>query len=343
MPNFRSPNPLGLHLRSNPSAIEGPKLTFRGQENRPFLVKRTIQDSDIKFIGSIDALSDGEIRPFDVSEYSMFFLTDRGARRAKRERRTGGNPVLFVNGMQGSPIKFRAQACSVAAVSGGPVLGVYNGSGDSFLLGDSQGTAKIAGSEPGNILTDLIECFTDKAQSTDWDQFTSWFKKKRGVPQSQIEQEMGTNLTRFNRATGSLFKKLLEPGFEKAHIVAHSQGNIITCNAVNAVAAVRGVKAIASMRIEAVASPVVFWSEAGMMGQNIVNPHALANDLVAWLGANVTDLPYLMLRKPVERKGMEKAEVSDEYSWTGRPDHVLTHNFYAYLEKIWTILRPRFE
>ena len=153
---------------------------------------------------------------------------------------------------------------------------------------------------------------------------------------------MFENLSKYNRATGALYAKLLKPGFENARIVAHSQGNIITCNAVNAVAAVRGAKAIALMQIEAVASPVVFWSEAGMMGQDIVTIHALANDLVAWLGANVTDLPYLMLRKPVGRMGMEGTEVSEKYSWTGSPDQVLTHNFYAYLEKMWTNLMPRF-
>lgn len=342
MSNFRSSNPLGLHPPSNLSPVEGPRLTLRGQDNRPSLVKRTHHDSDIKFNGSIEALIDGEVREFDVSEYAMFFLTDHRARFVSRKHRTEKCEVLFVNGMQGSPTKFRAQACSVAALSGGPVWGVYNGSGESFLFGDNKGNATIAGQEPGNILTDLIECLTDKLQSTDWDQFTTWFKKKRGVSQSQIETEMGENLTRFNRATGSLFKKLLEPGFENAHIVAHSQGNIITCNAVNAVAAVRGAKAITSMQIEAVASPVVFWSEAGMMGQDIVTIHALANDLVAWLGANVTDLPYLWLRKPVGRMGMEGTEVSEKYSWTASPDQVLTHNFYAYLEKMWTDLKPRF-
>ena len=342
MPNFRSPNPLGLNLNHALPPSEGPKLILRGQSNRPAMITKTPRDNDIQFIGSIDAISDGEVRPFDVSEYAMFFLTDKQARYHKRERRTGNYPVLFVNGMQGSPAKFRAQACAVAAVSGGPVLGVYNGSGESFLFGDNQGKAKAAGQGAGNILTDLIECLTDKLQSTDWDQFTTWVKKKRGISQSNIEKEMGENLTRFNRATGALYNKLLEPGFEKAHIVAHSQGNIITCNAVNAVAAVRGVKAIASMRIEAVASPVVFWSEAGMMGQDIVTIHALANDLVAWLGANVTDRPYLMLRKPTDRKDLAGTEISEKYSWTARPDHVLTHNFYAYLEKIWTLLRPRF-
>jgi hypothetical protein len=335
--------PLGLQLKLDPFSREESRFASRVQASRPSVARSKLGDSDIEFNGSINEIRDGEIRTFDVSRYALFFLTDKIARQETRSPRKDDYPVLFVNGMQGSPAKFRAQACAVAAISGGPVWGVYNGSGDSFLLGDSKGSAKIAGDQPGNILTDLVECLTDKLQSTDWDQFTTWIKKKKGISQSQIEQEMANNLTKFNRATGSLFKKLLEPGFDKARIVAHSQGNIITCNAVNAVAAVRGVKAIASMRIEAVASPVVFWSEAGMMGQNIVTIHALANDFVAWLGANVTDFPFLMLRKPVDRRGMEGTEVAERYSLALRPDYLLTHNFYAYLEKMWTELRPRFQ
>lgn len=156
---------------------------------------------------------------------------------------------------------------------------------------------------------------------------------------------MAENLSRFNRATGALYSLLMQPGYQNARIVAHSQGNIITCNAINAVAAVRGNSAISSMKVFAVASPVMFWSEAGMFGEDIVSVHALANDLVAWLGANVSDAPFLMMKKPIERKGdgMNGTEISESYDWTLNPAQLLTHNFYAYLEKMWSELRPKFE
>jgi hypothetical protein len=342
MANFRSPLPLGMPTAGRGQSLETSSPAFATQSRKTTGLQEGISEPDIEFLGPITDLRDGDLREFDVSDYAMFFLTDQSYRKVTRSRRSGTYPVLFVNGMQGSPVKFRAQACAVAALSGGPVWGVYNGSGSSFLFGDNQGDAQVAPLESGNIFTDLIECATDKLQSTDLDQFKAWLKKKTGMPQSQIENEMYTNLNKYNRATGSLYRKLLEPGFEHARIVAHSQGNIITCNAVNAVAAVRGKKAIAKMRIEAVASPVVFWSEAGMFGQDIVSVHALANDFVAWLGANITDAPFLALRKPIDRGSLQGSEISDRYAWTARPDHLLTHNFYAYLEKLWLELSPEF-
>ena len=342
MANFRSPRPLGLNM----DGVEKTSISTSQTTNSANAKAAAKENNeDIRLIGSIDELRDGDVRSCDVSDYAMFFLTDKSSRRVARAKRRGSYPVIFVNGMQGSPIKFRAQACAVAALSGGPVWGVYNGSGDSFLFGDNRGKAQIAGNGPGNILVDLLECFTDKVQSTDWDQLTTWFKKKRGVPQQQIENEMISNLSRFNRAAGSLYELLLKPGFENARIVAHSQGNIITCNAINALAATRGNKAIAKIKIHAVASPVMFWSEAGMFGEDIVTTHALTNDFVTWLGANVSDLPFLIFRAPVNREGdaMKGTEIYERYKWTFDPQHILTHNFYAYLEKIWTELRPEFE
>lgn len=343
MANLRSPLPLGLNGKS-----EGPKRLLAQAPTKTGGTKPSGEakaNQDITFIGSIERLRDGDVRTFDVSDYAAFFITNKKVRKAVRSKRTGNYPVIFVNGMQGSPIKFRAQGCAVAALSGGPVQGVYNGSGDSFLFGDNKGPGKLAGEEPGSILVDLIECLTDKLQSTDWDQLTTWFKKKRGHSQDKIERDMAENLSRYNRATGSLYSLLLQPGYENARIVAHSQGNIITCNAINALAAVRGNKAIASMKIYAVASPVMFWSEAGMFGEDIVSTHALANDLVAWLGANVSDAPFLMMRKPVDRQGdvMKGTEISEKYDWTLNPFQMLTHNFYAYLEKMWNELKPKFQ
>lgn len=345
MANLRSPRPLGLNDKS-----EGPRRLL-AQAPKKIGSTKPIGESkanqDITFIGSIERLRDGDVRTYDVSEYAAFFVTNKRMQKSVRSKRMGNYPVIFVNGMQGSPIKFRAQACAVAALSGGPVVGVYNGSGNSFLLGDSKGEAQVAPDKPAkvDILIDLIECLTDKLQSTDWDQLSTWFKKKRGDSQDKIERDMVENLTRFNRAAGSLFAELLKPGYENARIVAHSQGNIITCNAVNALAAVRGNKAIASLKIYAVASPVMFWSEAGMFGEDIVSTHALANDFVTWLGANVSDAPFLMLRKPVPRKGkeMEGTEISERYKWTLDPTELLTHNFYAYLEKLWNELKPEFQ
>jgi len=235
---------------------------------------------------------------------------------------------------------------------------VYNDSGHSWLakpaqvaataagysVGGPLGAAAAAAAASSDIFIDLLECLTDKAHSTDLDQFRVWMKRFSGVPQEKIEKSLVASLASSNPATGSLLGLLLRPGFEKATLVAHSQGNIITCNAVNAVAALRGSTAISEMRVFAIASPVMFWSEAGKFGRNIVQTFAFRNDLVAWLGANFDDPAYLVLRGPVARKGTQwhGSEVSERYARSANPGNALTHNFYAYLEYLSTRLRHRF-
>ncbi len=334
MPRFRKPGPLGRVANVQPTDHH-----LAGNSNRFATIKPKEQKrSEIPFLGSIDGITDGEVRVFDVSEYSMFFLVDRRARQVKRSPRLSSGPVIYVNGMAGNPSKFRAQACAVAAASGGPVYGVYNDAGTS-ILPDAINRSRFV----PNFLVDLLECTTDKLQSTDLDQFKVWVKEQLGVPQSKIQSDLISSLRTYNRAAGSLLELLLRPGFENATIVAHSQGNIITCNAVNAVAALRGTEAIGSMRIIAVASPVLFWSEAGQFGKNIVTTHAFANDLVAWLGMNLSTDFFLAFRKPVDRDSpWTGTEVSEAYARSWNPLQGLTHNFYAYLERMWEILVPQF-
>jgi galactitol-specific phosphotransferase system IIB component len=151
----------------------------------------------IRLEGSIEKLADGDVREFNVSRYAMFFLSNEKSRMVERAPRRGAYPVFFVNGMQGSPAKFRAQACAVAAATGGVVRGVYNGQGTSFLVPDA-----VEKYVP-DIAIDLIECATDKVQSTDLDQFKVWMKKKFGQPQSKIEKEMIENLSKYNSTARS--------------------------------------------------------------------------------------------------------------------------------------------
>ncbi|MEX0792667.1 MAG: hypothetical protein WD045_05995 [Pirellulaceae bacterium] len=263
-------------------------------------------------------LKDGFVHfPFDVSEYAIFFIPGQdiaqGTQKLTREARGGSYRVIFVNGMGGHPAKFRAQACAVAAVTGGPVTGVYN--------------------HGENLLADFIQCITDKWWSAD-------FLDLEGDQQT-IERNAYRKLHKSNKAAGSLFKVLLRPEYKNARIVAHSQGNIITANAVNALAKVRGKKAISDLRIHAVASPVLNWSEAGSLGQKIVTSHVFGNDFIAWLGFNLSSRMELGALRPIPRSGeaWEGTEVTGSYEKSWTPNQLLTHNFYAYLEKLWEELR----
>jgi len=350
---FRKPGPLGTYPTPSVNSI-----TIHNQRNRSVSNRKPEKLSKKKQFEinckskpkDLTNLEDGAIVDFDVQPYAAFFLRKNDKSFFKtRSARKGSFPVIFVNGMQGNPLKFKMQACAIAAATGGPVIGVFNEAGTSFLKPYLPAIGAAVGGPWGalvgtvvsavDVLTDLVECATDKVQSTDWDQVKTWYKKNTGVPQIQIESEMIKNLSKYNRAAGALLELLLRPGFEDARIVAHSQGNIITCNAINAVAAVRGNQAIKNMKIHAVASPVVFWSEAGSLGQDIVKLHAFSNDLVAWLGMNVTLEAADKMVKPVADKDTELAR---SYVATKNSFHWFTHNFYAYLEKIWTELESEF-
>ena len=350
MTRFRIPGPIGIHSSKK---LPPTNAVTAIQSRQP------TKDDEIRFIGSIDNLADGDVRDFDVSRYAMFFESDKAFREFHRNPRDGNYLVYYVNGMAGSPEKFRAQCCAVAAVSGGPVRGVYNESGGTYLKDALPALGAIAGGSiagpvgaiAGSLLfdkvkavADLIECATDKLHNTDFDQLKVWGKRFFGKPQMQIEQEMIESITSLNPASGALLRELLKPGNQDARIVAHSQGNIIVCNAVNALAALRGEEAIAEMKIHAVASPVVFWSEAGKYGQQIVKHHVFKNDLVAWLGMNFSATSFKPWTKPIDRQGeiWNRTEVSESYARSYNPFMGLTHNFYAYLEALWKTLRYEF-
>ena len=101
--------------------------------------------ADIKTIGSVPT-ANGEVNTYDVSPYGIFFLPKTYPiltgklkappirPKAVRPPRVGKYKVIYVNGQLGNPTKHMMQAFAVAAVSGGPVDGVYNSSTGSVVL-----------------------------------------------------------------------------------------------------------------------------------------------------------------------------------------------------------------
>jgi hypothetical protein len=134
-------------------------------------------------------------------------------------------------------------------------------------------------------------------------------------------------------ATLALFLKLLTPGYSQATVVAHSQGNIIAANALSAVAALRGKEAIANMRVVAMGSPVVFWS-------NVKDVHSFGfkNDAVAVMSfamgehaAYAGDRWYTGLSSVEDVDTEESLELKSSYS----PFSQLTHTYFLYIARYW--------
>ena len=93
------------------------------------------------------------------------------------------------------------------------------------------------------------------------------------------EQNLRVFLQKEDPASAALFDCFCSGQFSDARICAHSQGNIITSNALNAFVALRGKSAVANMKVYAFGSPVTFWSDAN----EIVQKHEFSNDAVTWM------------------------------------------------------------
>lgn len=280
-----------------------------------------------------DPTQDGEINRYSISPCRWNLLVEESGkivrRVGSRGMRAQDTPVLFVNGIKGSPKKHRQQALMTSAFSGGPVEGVFN---------RSEGAPK-----------DLKQCINDKRTSSEfmsvkgvvggWIDSLADFVGLSGsesVAKSWIEESISDNL-----ATLALFRRLLNANYRNATIVAHSQGNIITANALNAVAALRGRAAIENMRVIAVGSPVVFWSEV----QN-VHSFGFKNDLVALasfsVGKDVAyagDNWYSGLSSVEDIDSEEPLALRSSYS----PFEQLTHTYFLYVARYWNELVSLFE
>ncbi len=178
--------------------------------------------------------------------------------------------VIFVNGMANSPENHRVSADGLSTLQCCPVLGLFNQSGGAFK--------------------DLWQCLRDKlkfslvthGQSSDFDQWDTLVQAefmlvKAVQPMISKAAYVSSGLTN-NKATSVMFDVLRDPAWKKAPIFAHSQGNLITSNALTAVALVDGKSAIQGREVYSYGSPSLNWPP-GIKHYN----HAFTFDPVGWL------------------------------------------------------------
>ena len=180
-------------------------------------------------------------------------------------------PVIFVNGMLNDGDGHRGGALFLSEMLGSRVYGVYN--------------ATRGG------LTDLWQCITDKfkfASGQAADQtviaripkfggdFQTWagfvelaYQAEKAKAPALSKDDYVYTLLGSNPATKSLYALLLaQPGgLLGLPIHAHSQGNLITSNALTGVALARGLGAIAGLEVVSYGSPAQGWP-AGLRRTN---------------------------------------------------------------------------
>lgn len=283
----------------------------------------------------------GERILYDLPAYWMFFQPEYqgihgliAAARAKRIRgpRKGTYPVVFINGMQPTPEKHKMQALATSAVTGGPVWGIYN-------AGNTKSTT--------STIDDLKHCVDLKT--------TSSFRREISAGIDRIleavtgasglaEQNLREFLQKDDPSSATLFDSFCSGKFSHARICAHSQGNIITCNALNAFVALKGRAAIANMKVYAFGSPVTFWSDAN----DIVQKHEFSNDAITWMAINRSSGTGVQAhgakQMGVGWKTLAESEVPKSRNpFSVNPVNLLTHSYFLYLQQLWDAIMAEFQ
>jgi len=313
----------------------------------------------------VEPKEDGECNTYSINRfdasffYPPFTVDAKSYKLSPTERtrgpRTAGYTVLFVNGQSGNPTKHMYQSLATAILSGGPVIGVYNSSTD------------FAGKYVSLALDTLHSAILDKTTSSLVSDVLAEPFETLGASLNRLGfqnsgnavMDAGMNVMKFrlrmlsSPATATLFEQLCHPANSRAHIVAHSQGNIIAANALNAVVALRGADAIKDMKMIAIASPVTYWTEA----KSIVTEYNFSNDLVALLSLNwmfKSDKELALLPKEsrphapdyrgthLVNRGLAENDKSETVARFADKFSPLTHSFYAYVGELWDDLVTEF-
>lgn len=200
--------------------------------------------------------------------------------------------VYFVNGVRVMPRDHAITASYLSLLIERPVWGLYN----------KTGIVKL-GSILGSGL-DFLQCLPDYTQNAGARLFSSVNKQPR-IQEHQVTSflnDVEKNFTIWNKATAALFKDLVLHRHQMKYIIAHSQGNLITSNALFVMEDVLGSVALQKVRVYSLASPSPAWP----LGLRITNggggrqDNAFMNDFVALLR------PHNLARK-VGIKGLQNA------------------------------------
>lgn len=224
--------------------------------------------------------ADGDVVTYVHAEAS------RSPRHFDRARR-----ALFVNGMGNTPVDHARSALALSLVQMCTVVGVYNMSSSFFA--------------------DLAQCLADKNQFNGPLSLSAAHRAsfhRLVTPQVPAERAIRAALAR-NPAAATLFDLLRSPLHKRSQVFAHSQGNLIVSNALQAIAAVDGPAAIQGRVVYSFGSPSVSWP-SGIRHQEF----GFTWDPVTWLAGVDKSLS-------IAKVGMPNGSLQP-----------ITHSFLEYLD-----------
>ena len=181
--------------------------------------------------------------------------------------------IYYVNGIQTLPRTHAVTASYLSLLIERPVWGIYNAT---------------AGMRVG-VVGDLLQCLLDYTQNAGARMSSrSHFNKPSKVAEDKVPEFLDGLKKKYivwNKATLSLFKELVKNRHLRLMIIAHSQGNLITSNALFILEDVFGSAGLQKIRVYSLASPAPAWP-LGLrrtFGGGGRQDNAFMNDLVSLL------------------------------------------------------------
>ncbi|MEM6472072.1 MAG: hypothetical protein AAF802_21100 [Planctomycetota bacterium] len=168
---------------------------------------------------------DGDVNVYNLSESTVF------------------EPVIhYVNGIRVPGIDHALIAGLLSLLTERPIVGIYN--------------------KTNGALVDLGQCVLDYLQNATARLSSRQNLNRPEIPESQIpglfERTMDNSVV-WNTATAKLFQSLVTNRNRKQMIVAHSQGNLITANALFVLEDMLGARVLRNIRVYSLASPAPAW------------------------------------------------------------------------------------
>lgn len=218
--------------------------------------------------GKTDPVRDGDISRFIAGEAEFINQDQESASWFDHARN-----VIFVNGMMNNPSAHSASARALSVLMACPVIGVYNKTAFPDLTAAWYNPVAAAKRLSG-LFADLVQCATDKLNLVIEQSSPVHFDEAaRIIDQMQVEararglatdrRAIVAEMIKDNPAAYALYALLVGDGGLGigTPIYCHSQGNLITSNALTAVALAMGRGTISGLEVNSYGSPCRYWPE----------------------------------------------------------------------------------
>jgi hypothetical protein len=199
--------------------------------------------------------------------------------------------IYYVNGIQTDAETHAKTATALSLLTERVVHGVYNatagiGAGiavDLLQCGADWGDiflsklAEIGNSRVNRVVNGVIRFVRDKLGSPQDDPVNVADLVRQRIPEQDRVALIEGCVSIYNKATASLFRELRTNLAQRQIIIAHSQGNLITADALWSMVIAYGEQSLANMQVYSLASPAPGWP-LGIRYRRKVYGHT--NDLV---------------------------------------------------------------